>query len=198
MQQLLQITSTPIEYKIEIEAARLDYNQAENPRVELKQQPAKLNTHSKNIQVRIDTMDMRRSLGFQNNMDRAMSGAQKGESAVKTFIANQNQMGRIVGDTSNNQTISDVVRQKVMEQPDSYTVFLPSVGPQISWVPNQLNTEYQRGELNTDWQTARNIFEYVPGKYHMNITQYPKVEIKYLGDPLYVPPSADPNYEAAE
>lgn len=82
----------------------------------------------------------------------------------------------------------------MMEQPESYTAFLPSTGPNISWLPNQLNKNYQAGELSFDWQTARNVFEYVPGRFHMEVLQYPKVQIEYLGEPNYVPKSADPNY----
>ncbi len=37
--------------------------------------------------------------------------------------------------------------------------------------------------------------DYVPGKLEINIEQYPKVEIEYVADPLYVPPRANPNYE---
>ena len=33
------------------------------------------------------------------------------------------------------------------------------------------------------------------GDIAFNVTQQPDVVIKYIGGPLYVPPSADPNYE---
>ena len=36
---------------------------------------------------------------------------------------------------------------------------------------------------------------YVPGELAINVEQYPKVEIEYVGEPLYVPPSANPSYE---
>ena len=38
MQQLLQITSTPIEYQLKIEPARLEFNQADNPKGDISQQ----------------------------------------------------------------------------------------------------------------------------------------------------------------
>ena len=34
--------------------------------------------------------------------------------------------------------------------------------------------------------------EFIPGDIEMNITQYPDVVIEYIGGPIYVPPSADP------
>ena len=35
---------------------------------------------------------------------------------------------------------------------------------------------------------------YIPGKFSIEILQYPKVSVEWLGSPTYVPPSADPNY----
>ena len=46
-----------------------------------------------------------------------------------------------------------------------------------------------------EYASAEEVMEYVPGKYQMDILQYPKITVEYLGTPTYVPPSADPNYE---
>lgn len=200
VQQLLQITSTPIEYQLKIEPARLEFNQADNPKGDLSQQNVRLNLNSQNTQVRLDTMDMRRTLGFQTSMDRAYAGAQKGRSNFQKFLAEQTQTANALANGAPNGTkIADVVRQRMLEQPQSYTAFLPSTGPDISWVPAELNINYQPGGVEMDWQTMRNVMEYVPGKYHMEIVQYPKVEVEYLGEPQYIPRSSDPNYvEPAE
>ena len=37
-------------------------------------------------------------------------------------------------------------------------------------------------------------FEFIPGDIEITVKQQPDVIIKYVGGPLYVPPSADPNY----
>ena len=37
--------------------------------------------------------------------------------------------------------------------------------------------------------------EFIPGDIEFTVTQRPEVRIKYVGGPIYVPPSADPNYE---
>lgn len=194
MQQLIRITSTPIEYKMEIEPSRLQMKQAQNPSADIQQTPAKINLQSQNIQVRLDTMDMRRSIGFRTNNDRALEGAQLGRDAAVNFSHEQNRYGKAVSQIEDGIKIADIVRQKTLQQPESYTAFLPSQGPSISWVPNSLDKKYQGGNLNIDWKTAKNMMEYVPGKFHMNITQYPKVDIEYIGSPIYFPKSADPNY----
>lgn len=38
-------------------------------------------------------------------------------------------------------------------------------------------------------------FEFIPGSIEFIITQMPDLDIEYLGDPIYFPRSADPNYE---
>ena len=41
----------------------------------------------------------------------------------------------------------------------------------------------------------KNGFEFVPGSIEFVVSQMPELEIEYLGDPLYFPRSADPNYK---
>ena len=80
----------------------------------------------------------------------------------------------------------------MLVQPVTYTAFLPSADVQISWQPQELDLEYDAGSLEFDWEIMRNGMDYIPGKFQMAITQYPKVQIEYLGKPNYVPPSANP------
>ena len=64
--QLINITSTPIEYKINIEAARLEMKQSDNPRYQMEQNQGRMNIDSKNIQVRLDSTRLRESLNLRN------------------------------------------------------------------------------------------------------------------------------------
>ena len=41
----------------------------------------------------------------------------------------------------------------------------------------------------------KNGFEFIPGDIEFIVSQMPDLEIEYLGDPLYFPRSADPNYK---
>ena len=36
------------------------------------------------------------------------------------------------------------------------------------------------------------------GDIELTVTQRPEVIIKYIGGPIYVPPSSDPNYEPVD
>lgn len=193
--QLINITSTPIDYKINIEPARLEMRQADNARQKMNVEPSELNIRSRNIEVRLDSTRMRASLNQRNTTDFAMYYGSQGMQRIYENIGERVQFGNQISQVQDGVSIGQVVQQKMLEQPTLYTTFIPSAGVDTSWQPAELDLDYQPTKLEFDWQTMKNSMEYVPGKYQMEILQYPKIEIEYLGTPHYVPPSADPNYE---
>lgn len=193
--QLINITSTPIEYKINIEAARLEMKQSDNPRYQLEQNQGRMNIDAKNIQVRLDSTRLRESLNLRDPGAFARYYGSQGRQTAYENIGERVQFGNQISQIQDGVSISQIVQQKAIQQPTTYTTFIPSAGWDISWQPQELNLDYQPTEMNFDWQVQKNVMEYVPGKYQMDILQYPKIEIEYLGTPTYVPPSSDPNYE---
>ena len=67
--------------------------------------------------------------------------------------------------------------------------FIPTTGPEIDWIPPSLSIEYQMDKLNFDLRMDKGNVEFIPGSIEMIISQYPEVNIEYIGDPIYVPPS---------
>ena len=193
--QLINITSTPIEYKINIEAARLEMKQSDNPRYQMEQNQGRMNIDAKNIQVRLDSTRLRESLNLRDPGAFARYYGSQGRQTAYENIGDRVQFGYQISQIKDGVSISQIVQQKAIQQPTTYTTFIPSAGWDISWQPQELNLDYQPTEMNFDWQVQKNVMEYVPGKYQMDILQYPKIEIEYLGTPTYVPPSSDPNYE---
>ncbi len=193
--QLLKITNVPIEYNFSIEPARLEMKQSQNPRHRLIRDPSQMNIDSHNIEVRLDSTELRASLNLRNPGEFARYYGQKGNQTAYQTIGENVQFGNQMARIQDGVTISEIMRQKVLEQPTTYTTFLPSAGTDISWQPQQLNLDYDPGSVNFDWEVMRNVMDYVPGKFQMNITQYPEVQIEYLGEPRYVPPSSSPTYE---
>ena len=53
-------------------------------------------------------------------------------------------------------------------------------------------------KLNFDWKFGEGDFKFTPGDIELTVTQRPEVIIKYIGGPIYVPPSSDPNYEPVD
>lgn len=192
--QLLKITSIPIEYRIQVERSRLEINHSPAPKAEMRTTRPELNIDAKNVQVRLDTTEMRSSLGLKSAPRLIKEAGQKGFQDADRAKAEYAQMGNQMAQIQTGVDVADIVSQKLLKQPTTQTVFLPSKGPVVSWEPNSIKMQFKPGELSIDWQVLKNTMDYIPGKFQMEILQYPKIEIEYLGEPNYVPPSASPNY----
>ncbi|MCI8622807.1 MAG: hypothetical protein HFG26_04010 [Provencibacterium sp.] len=194
--QLLRITSVPIQYQIQVERARLEMSKEGETRGRMEQRDAQLQLRARNIQMRMDSTDMRASLGLKSVGRKISEAAQQRKQAALNLTAQYASEGEKM--TQKGVDVTQIVADRLFgqsQQSSSTLVFLPTVGPAITWQPNDLQVQYNPGELNFDWEIMRNAMDYVPGKFQMNILQYPKVQIEYLGEPSYVPPSSNPNYQ---
>ena len=61
-----------------------------------------------------------------------------------------------------------------------------------------MSIRYEMDKLNFDWKFSQGDFEFTPGDIEFTMTQRPEVIIKYIGGPIYVPPSSDPDYEPVD
>lgn len=196
--QLLKITTTPIEYELQIDNASLKVTQNKRAQMNMKKSPSELKIRTDNIEVRINTRKARESLGFKSASDLIYDARDKGIEAAKNATAQYAEIGNQMAQIQTGQNISTILAQQLYKQPNTTTVFLPLEGADISWKPASIDTDFKPATINSQWQDAKFNMEYVPSKYHMSILQYPKVTIEYLGDPNYVPPSANPSYQAEE
>lgn len=193
--QLIKITSIPIEYQIKVERARLEKKSGASAEMNLQTKPAALDIKTQDVQIRIDTTEMRSSLGLESAPTKIKKAADKGYQAALKATAEYARRGDRLAKLNTGVTIPQLEKEKMLQQPTSETVFLPTHGTRISWIPNGIDVNYKPGECNIDWKLHQNVMDYVPGKFQMDILQYPKIEIEYLGEPNYVPPSASPNYQ---
>ena len=195
MQQLLQITTTPAKYELDITNAKLDYNQNFIPKVEASTTPGKFKIKTSPTTLRLDTYEARHSVGFAKIDDIIRDNAEKGKENVSRYISKTVQMGKNLGSIEKGTTISSLMKQRVLEQPTSITVFIPSNGADVSWQPGSIKTEYDVGSVKNDWQITPYSTNYTPGSVKLRLIQKPSVDIEYVGSPQYVPPSADPNHD---
>lgn len=193
--QLLHITTTPMKYELEVEHARLEYQQNFIPRANVRTTPQEMKLDSQRASLRLDTYEARKSLGYAQVGDRIRQAAERGKNQISQFTRNSVETGEELAKIEEGVTIAQLVRQRMLEQPQSYTMFLPSSGPEISYQPGFLTTEWQPGDLNYDWQIQKPPVTYIPGSVRMKILEYAKVEIEYVGKPIYCPPSSAPDYE---
>ncbi len=197
MQQLLQITTNDVKYELKVQHARLEYNQDFQPQANMKTTKGGFSIESKPTELRLDTYSARNSLGFMHPSDLIANAAQKGKQAWSDYMAKEAQIGEALGRKHEDPTISAIIKQRVLSQTQSQsvTVFIPSTGADISWIPGEISMDYTPDELKMNWDITPPKFDYIPGDVSLEILERPSVDIEYIGTPIYFPRSADPNYE---
>lgn len=60
---------------------------------------------------------------------------------------------------------------------------------------NDVSMEYKMDKIKFNCHQGEFKIDFVPGGIDYTVSQYPDVEIKYIGDMIYVPKSANPNYD---
>ena len=195
MYPLIEITTVPIEIQMKVTPAHLEYSRG-TAQVEIRRDKGGLNIRSSPIRVNIDTFEARSSIVPTTALS-VQQQAQRGEQAVYQATAVMAQEGRMMMEAKiGENVIPQLARQQTMGQMSQVNVkFIPSAQPEISWQGGEMSIRYEMDKLNFDWRMKDMSFTFVPGDIEFSVTQQPDVIIKYVGGPLYVPPSSDPNYE---
>ena len=195
MKPLIEITTVPIQIEMKTTNAKLEYARG-TVEMEISRDKGGLNIKSRPIRVNIDTFEARNSI--TPTLARSLEqGAQKGQQAAYQATATYAQQGKLMMETKlGEEVITKFSRESLMKNvKDVGLTFLPSTGPEITWDVGEMNIRYEMDKLNFDWKIGGGSFEFTPGDIEFTVTQRPEVLIKYVGGPIYVPPSSDPNYE---
>lgn len=192
---LIEIQTIPIEIQMKTTNAHLEYARG-TAQMEVSRDRRGLQIRSQPIRVNIDTFEARSSI-VPTTAQSIQQGAAQGQRAAYEATAVLAQEGRMMMEAKIDQdVIPQLAQQKTVDQPAQLGIqFLPEVGPDISWTGGEMSIRYEMDKLNFDWRMNQMQFTFVPGDIEFKVTQQPDVVIKYIGGPLYVPPSADPNYE---
>ena len=158
-----------------------------------------LSIRSQPIRVNIDTFEARSSVTpttpqiIQQQAQRGMQGAYQATAVMA-------REGRMMMEARLHQdVIPQLAGQETRGEPVNTSIqFLPSAAPDITWDGGEMSIRYEMDKLNFDWRMNQMNFTFVPGDIEFTMTQRPDVVIKYVGGPLYVPPSADPDYEPVD
>lgn len=196
MRQLLEITSVPIEIEMRTSRAQLQYTKG-TAELEISRDKGGLSIKSRPIQLNMDTFEMRQSI-CPSPVRSIEQSAQKGQQAAYSATAARAQEGELYlkakfGEDVQAQLSRTAISEQMFSQPAM--TFIPTEGPEIDWNPGEMNIRYEMDKLAIDWKLNEGSFEFTPGDIEFTIAQRPDVVIKYVGGPIYVPPSADPNYE---
>ena len=199
MKPLIEITTVPIQIEMKTTNAKLEYARG-TAEMEIHRDNGSLQIKSRPIKVNIDTFEARNSLS--PTLARYLEqSAQKGKQAAYQATATYARQGQLLLETQVGQELVTQFAEEAMMKDVKTNVgidFIPKEGPEITWDPGEMNIRYEMDKLNFDWKIGGGSFEFTPGDIELTVTQRPEVIIKYIGGPIYVPPSADPNYEPVD
>ena len=195
---LLEITTIPIKIEIKETNAKFEHNDDySQPKVNIKTKDGGYVMEAEPLKLNIDTYEARKSLGYghMNDSDMLQQKAQEGFSiafqGTAKVAAEGDELARGMSpsEIALNNARAGATVQTIMD-------FLPKEGADVTFDQGQLNIEYQMGSQDIDWDISQETpMEFIPGSVEFIVRDRPRVEIEYVGEPLYVPPSANPNYK---
>lgn len=194
MEPLIEIRTVPISIEYKVTSAKLQ-QQSATAEVEISRNKGGLSIKSRPVKVNIDTFEARNSISPtpRTSIEQA---AQKGKQYAYDATARFAREGEMMLDIHLQQDpIPQLAAQRGAKTGEFNMKWLPSAPPEISWEPAELNIRYEMDKLNFDWKTGQQNLEFIPASIEFSIAERPEVVINYIGGPIYVPPSADPNYE---
>lgn len=192
--QLLEISTIPTRYELQIEHAKLEGFHQYLPLADVSHEPSSLRVDATNGLMRVDTYECRKSLGLTNITDTFKSWAEAGKRAISKKITDDVAFGKQMAATDQGLTIHDIMNQKLLDQPSLVTTFLPSAPPMMQFEPGNIKLSYDPGSLSYDFGEIQSSMNYIPGSVRMKILEQGHVDIRYIGTPNYVPPSSAPTY----
>ena len=193
---LIEITTVPIEIEMKVTDAKLEYARG-TADLEISRNDGGLQIKSRPIRLNVDTFEARNSI-IPTTARSISQAADRGTQVSYEATAAYARQGKIL---LNAKIGEEKVTQFAMEaqtknlKTNVGIEFLPTVGAELNWDTGDMQIRFEMDKLNFDWRMNQPSFEFTPGDIQISVTQQPNVEIKYVGGPLYVPPSADPNYE---
>lgn len=194
---LLKITTIPISIEIKITKAKLELPEDRQPKVNITTKNGGFVMEAEPLKINIDTYEARKSLGYGHMTDADML-AQKAQEGWSLAFQGTAKVASNGDALARGMSASELALQNARAGATMQTImeFLPKEGANITFDEGKLNIDYQIGSQDFDWDTmARMPMEFIPGSVELIVRDRPRVEIEYMGGPIYVPASADPNYE---
>lgn len=185
MQQLITIETIPISIKyVEKESsANIDGMSA---RLQLAKQDNNISIKSKPVRIKMDSF-------VQNNKAKTYN-------LTYTATAQYSDDGnlKLNVEMDNTEANNYVIRQFGRGFTDILG-YLTHDSQYSSYEFNNMQINFDLSQLPNALPAVNNIdTSFMPPDFEIEVVERPKVIIKYVGGPIYIPKSADPDYEPAE
>ena len=196
MYPLIEIKSVPIELQFKTTSASLEYTRGTAEMEISRSEQGGVNVTSRPIQVKLDTFEQRGGKFSAANaaVSAAVGQPTQAQYQATSAYADQGQIqlsariGQSIPQTPGVPTDSGYVAPDIS----------PSAGVNVQWEDGAMQIRYAMDKLNFDWKIDKGEFKFTPGDIEISVAQKPSLTIKYTGGPIYVPRSADPNYQPVD
>ena len=196
---LIELKSVPIEIEMKITDAKLEYKRG-TVDMQVSRDQGGLQIKSSPIRLNLDTFEARNSV-VPTTATQIRQSAQAGQQAAYEATATYARQGQLLLQARVGQELVTQFAAEAQNQDLKTNVglqFLPTTGPNITWDKGEINIRYEMDKMNFDWRTQNGDIQFTPGDIEISVTQQPDLIIKYVGGPLYVPPSSDPDYKPVD
>jgi len=202
MYPLIEIQTVPIEFQMTTKNATLEYTRGTAEMEVTHSEDGGLNIKSRPIRLQLDSFEARNSV-VPTAPRSIQQAAQRGKQASYSATAAFAEHGDLYLNAKMGQepSVMHQLSQQAAEKNVKLNVgldFIPKTGVNVEWEEGDIQIRYAMDKLNFDWKINKGEIKFTPGDIEFTVTQHPDIIIKYLGGPIYVPPSSDPNYEPVD
>lgn len=182
----VQITTTDIQMDLQIHqpVQRISQPRAEQS---ISQPAATLEIHTTRGQLKIDSSDARRDLGYYPIVEMVKRYAQEGKQGalkgISRRVAEGKQIMKSAGKGQAREVAQSIAKQNTgPKRPGPYNIkFVPSVGSvKVNYTPGTTDVNITRNEPKIDVKVNKPIHDYTPGKVTGTMIQRPRVDIDVI------------------
>ncbi len=200
MYPLIEIKTVPIEIQMKTRNATLEYSRGTAEMEISRHEGGGLDIKSRPIKLKLDSFEARSSM-TPTTAQSVEQSAQSGRRAAYEATATYAQQGNLFLNAKLGQDVVGQIAKQSVDQEIKTELgleFIPKTGVNIDWDEGDIQIRYEMDQMNLDWKISQGEFKFTPGDIEILVAQKPDVIIKYIGGPIYVPPSSDPNYEPVD
>lgn len=206
MGPLIEISTVPIQIEMKTTSAKLE-RASGTAEMEFSRSDKGVSVRSRSVRVNLDTYESEGSRTVspitqmqQATYEAASAYTNHGQLMMTSHLAGAGVPAQNTGAPAQAAGIPVKASAKPAKAPAQASPAVQNAAPAAAAELDvgEMSIRYEMDKLNFDWKFGQSEFEFTPGDIEFTVTQRPEVVIKYIGGPLYVPPSADPNYEGVD
>ena len=196
MEQLLEITNVPISFELKIHNAKLEVADTSTNQgiVDF------TNLIPYRPKLYIDTREFRNKTRYTSRVHTKYDSPGARDTYENEIFTSMNdtadllKKGSVLMNTKDDTSSLGALAVQHIQPTIENTIGIP-FSP-VDFNTQQLSVQYESDKQNYDWLTKNKPkLKFTPASVEFLVKEYAHVEIKYLGKPQYVPPSASPDYQ---